>query len=65
MNGGAAARAHAAAIGMGERRVTYWRFDGSTYQPGDSWVETGAGSNADGNGPAIAQGGPSVGVTCR
>ncbi|KVS36489.1 hypothetical protein WK36_09600 [Burkholderia cepacia] len=65
MNGGAAARAHAAAIGMGEHRVTYCRFDGSTYQPGDSWIETGAGSDADGNGPAIAQGGTSVGVTCR
>lgn len=54
-----------ARISMGEHQVTYYRFDGSTYQPAYSYIETGVGSDGDGNGLAIAQGGTSIPVSCR
>ncbi|VWD02609.1 hypothetical protein BCO71033_01898 [Burkholderia contaminans] len=54
-----------ARISMGEHQATYYRYDGGTYQPVYSYTETGVGSDDNGRDLVVAQGGPSVRVTCR
>jgi hypothetical protein len=54
-----------ARVNMGEQSVTYYRYDGKQYQSFYSYTAMSVGTDDNGNGLRIAQGGRDAGVTCR